>query len=280
MTKKTPRLPYFDALLNLLDQDYPALERTFGRHVHWGYWENPAQGCPTPEDFAQAAERLTRIVYASAHVGDGQRVLDVGCGFGGTVASMNEQCRDMELVGLNIDGRQLERASRQVVPAGANSLDWVKANACSLPFKDEAFDAVLAVECIFHFPDRRRFFDEAWRVLKPGARLALSDFLSTNGLRPWTYLASHWPSSIGFYGRCDVQYNFERYRQLARKTGFAIRQELDITKNTLPTYAFLRNLRHQIPFSNRSAILETLFAEWASRAGLLRYAVLGFEKPG
>src|SRR5690606_71198 len=92
------KLPYFDALLNLLDRGDPNVERAFGRHVHWGYWPDPRQADGSAEDFALAAERLAEMVYTAAEAQDGQRILDAGCGFGGTVASLNGRLRNAELI--------------------------------------------------------------------------------------------------------------------------------------------------------------------------------------
>jgi ubiquinone/menaquinone biosynthesis C-methylase UbiE len=274
MNKPHDPLPYFDALLSLLD-DNPLLAQAFGRHVHWGYWETPPPRHPDAADFAQAAENLTRAVCAAANIGAGQQILDVGCGFGGTVASLNERFGDVNAYGLNIEHRQLLRAQRLVLPAPGNELDWINADACALPFADQSFDAVLAVECIFHFPDRRTFFREAFRVLKPGGRLALSDFLASRWLAPAIWLKLRLSNSGGFYGNCDVRFNFQHYRELALETGFKLVVERDITRNTLPTYDFLGELtRH-----DKAAAFETRLLEYTSRIGLLRYGVLGFEKP-
>ncbi|MDD4913683.1 MAG: methyltransferase domain-containing protein [Methylococcales bacterium] len=281
----TNNMPYFDYLLAAFEKGHVSLEKSFGRHVHWGYWEQPELAVQTPDDYFQAAENLSRLVYGAAQLENGQSVLDVGCGFGGTLASVNECFQDMKLVGLNIDERQLARARQLVLPVGANTIQFQQGDACALPFADKSFDAVLAVECIFHFPSREVFLQEAYRVLKPGGYLALSDFVLSRGLSRLNNLFFAKHLSSGFFGKCNVDYTAERYRNLPESMKFSLELEKNINRNTQPTYKFLKAL---IKSAGKADLSRLELAGIASAIGgvellvkwrSLEYYVFSYRKP-
>lgn len=273
----TVNLPYFDHLLSFLQQDDEWASKSFGKHVHWGYWGEPNNAGVSVDEFATAAENLTLQVCSAAKLTDSIMLLDAGCGFGGTIDYVNKHYSGMNLVGLNIDVRQLHRAQQHVHAENENQVNWHQGNACFLPYQDNTFDVVLAVECIFHFPEREAFFSEVSRVLKPGGVLALSDFVPAMPLVPLAKLSLPDIFGVGFYGKCNVEYGMRQYRNLAEKTGFTVLQESDITKNTLPTYTYLRHLGSQSVFRNLAAAVETLTLEVMSRLGLMKYMVYAFK---
>ena len=271
--EKTVNLPYFDALFKDFQQGKIEIIQSFGNHVHWGYWENTTTKDVSIEDFTQAAERLSQKVYDSAKVTDNMRVLDCGCGFGGTISSLNNRFNNMQLIGLNIDPRQLARAKEQIQPRAQNTLEFVEANACELPFEDNSFDVVLAVECIFHFPSRERFFQEASRVLKPGGTVAISDFVPRQIILPFIKIGSELAKDTlrKALGYVDLNFSLGDYRKLSRNTGFTTLVEEDITRNTLPTYSLVKKLQKK-----EDKIIN--YAEKVSRWGVIRYLILSFKK--
>lgn len=276
------KMPYFDYLLAAFEKGHESLEKSFGHHVHWGYWELPKQAKLTLEDFSTAAENLTQLIYTSAQVKNQQVILDVGCGFGGTISSLNNQYQALELTGLNIDERQLARARQRITATGTNKIQFQQGDACALPFADNSFDVILAVECIFHFPSREQFFKEAYRVLKPGGYLALSDFLLSKKLSK--FVSRH--LTDGLFGSCNVEYTREDYYQLAQHTNLSVEFEKNITKNTLPTYKYLKSLikASELSKSHKLQSLGIIFTisciELLSKMHVLEYFVFAFRKPG
>ena len=273
--------PYFDGLFQRLANDDAGTVAAFGRHVHWGYWSQPPPATCSAEEYGEAAERLCRAVCDAAGIHGGARILDVGCGFGGTIASLNERFSQLQLTGVNIDPRQLERAARMVVPRNGNSIEWLAADAARIPLDDAGFDVLLAVECVFHF-DRPGFFAEAGRLLRPGGSLTLSDFVPSE--RALEYLdavdfadneAVRWS-----YGEIDLTCSLNRYRELAAANGLVLRKAIDITENTLPTYDFLYSSTAGWPDARQVEmfITATRMLHKACRNGTLGYQVLRFER--
>lgn len=272
-------LPYFDIFLEELAKGRRDIATAFGRHVHWGYWKDVRTADGSMCDFADAAEAMSRLVCDAAKAHPGDRVLDVGCGWGGTVASLNDRYDDIDLTGLNIDPRQLERARHEVLARPSNKVNFVEGDACRMPFEDASFDVVLAVECAFHFESRKLFFDEVKRVLKPGGRFALCDLVPAEEWRWFLPIGEKFfePYKRKLVGPTDITYSRKRYLALARAAGLHLVHDQDVTPNTLPTYPVLRHVAKEAGVHVVTATLGVGGLEWLGRLGLLQYIVLGFE---
>lgn len=174
-----PRAAYVEAVLRewrRFPNARPSARQAF---LHLGHFENPDTSA-SREDFVRAQERLSERLLEWLGPQDGERVLEVGAGFGATLQLLGERLPAAKLVGLERDPRQLSVA-REL--DAHRRVRWVEGDACRLPFADASFERVLAVECAFHFASRARFLSEAARVLSPGGRLVSSDFVATPAAR-------------------------------------------------------------------------------------------------
>lgn len=276
MSSNNVSLPYFDIVLEQLSLEEESIQQIFGRHVHWGYWPDPAQADGSVKDFVNASESLCQRICEAVKIKEHDQLLDVGCGFGGTIASLNERFRNLDMIGLNIDPRQIDRARQEVKPSNNNKIVFVEGDACKIPLPDASVDVVLAVECIFHFPSRADFFHEARRVLRPGGCLAISDFVPVAFFRPLHKFMIQLGTSLitGIYGPIDTFFTLADYRTLAKEVGFSLSSSEDITRNTLPTYPVVRQVFKQS--GNIKAANATAAIGRFSQVGFLRYQILSF----
>jgi SAM-dependent methyltransferase len=282
MSERFAIAPYFDDLLARLEAGDATSRAAYGRHVHWGWWPDPATATGTAEDYGAAAERMCHLVCDAAGIRDGQRVLDVGCGFGGTIASLNDRFRNLDLLGVNIDPRQVKRARDTIQPVNGNRIQFEVGDACDLKVPEAAFDVALAVECIFHFESRAAFFAGVSKALKPGGRLMVSDFVPTPDALPLLEKnnAGTDDATRTSYGKVDLLCTEERYRSMADAVGLKLDGARDITAGTLPTYAFMRGLLPQ--WTDKQAARAHGRAsnrlELACESGWLKYTVLTFTR--
>ncbi|KAK0657089.1 S-adenosyl-L-methionine-dependent methyltransferase [Cercophora newfieldiana] len=109
----------------------------------------------------------------------GDRVLDIGCGRGRVAAHMATAVPGAKVTGINIDPNQVAQAREFSAERNLPNEFIVKDfNELPLPFADGQFDAFYQIQALSLCKDLPALFKEIYRVVKPGARISLLDWVS------------------------------------------------------------------------------------------------------
>lgn len=177
MSEKASRTPRLRASVEHHYDSLRHLYRAFwGDHIHHGLW----QTADDPPEVAQ--ENLVERLAARAGIRSGERVLDVGCGYGASARWLAEH-RGCRVIGITISRRQARLARRvDGHRARGAGVAVVRGDAADPPFADDAFEIVWVIECLEHLEDKRAFVAQVARMLAPGGRLALCAWLRADGV--------------------------------------------------------------------------------------------------
>ena len=104
---------------------------------------------------------------------DGMVMLDIGCGGGATLKRLLKRSPEGMVYGIDISEESVVKA-KNVNKQLLNKQVFVQQGSANrLPWEDQKFDVVTAVETVYFWPNLPKCFQEVKRVLKPGGQFAI-----------------------------------------------------------------------------------------------------------
>ena len=200
----------------------------WGEHLHHGYWENNES---VPRAQIQLMERLAE----RAGVPRGARVLDIGCGVGGSALWLADQF-DCEVTGITISPVQARMAAAKAKARGLTGrVQFEVHDANQWQPEPSSVDLIWIMESSEHFRDKAGFFERCARALKPGGVLAVCAWLRRDGpLREDeqslvnTIAEAMLSASLG---------SLSDYQRWMRDAGLTVTAAEDITRHVEPTWS-------------------------------------------
>ena len=178
-----------DGSIGTVGEEYDAwteegiLEYYWGEHIHLGWYtdKDMAKGAGTllgsnVKDFIEAKfDFVDKMLEWSECPPEPARVLDVGCGIGGTSRHLAKSLGpNSKVQGITLSPNQVKRATELAAEQNLPNASFQVMNALAMDFPDDTFDLVWACESGEHMPDKKKYVEEMVRVLKPGGRLVIA----------------------------------------------------------------------------------------------------------
>ena len=105
----------------------------------------------------------------------GLKVLDVGCGVGGTTRYLARSLGpDSTVTGITLSPNQVKRAQELAEEQSTPNAEFRVCDALKMDYPDDTFDIVWACESGEHMPDKGAYISEMTRVLKPGGKFVMA----------------------------------------------------------------------------------------------------------
>ena len=142
--------------------------------LHYGIWDEHTQS------FTDSIINTNKLLLEAADITSTDRVLDAGCGVGGSAFYIHEST-GAKVTGISLSEKQIALANDVSSRKGlADQVDFHVMDYNTTPFESASFDVIWACESICHTTQKTDFMKEAYRLLKKGGRLILCDYFLTH----------------------------------------------------------------------------------------------------
>jgi arsenite methyltransferase len=161
-------------------------------------YASPAARWLLGDSFHPGGAELTSRLGAALQIGSGQTIVDVASGPGTSALQLARET-GCSVIGVDLSPESVEAAGRRALEEGLDGrVRFVSGDAEALPLDDGSMDGALCECSLCTFPDKPAAASELARVLRPSARLALSDVTAVRERLPPSLAAlDAWVACLG-----------------------------------------------------------------------------------
>ncbi|KAJ1493728.1 S-adenosyl-L-methionine-dependent methyltransferase [Baffinella frigidus] len=232
-----------EGIANFYDQSSPLWEEVWGEHMHMGHYGD--LGDEKKSDEQAQKDMIDRLLdFGEVALPTGAKVLDVGCGVGGSSRHIARRYPGCTTTGVTLSPVQSAHAVERSAAAGLGDVtSFQVADALNLPFEDNSFDLVWTLESGEHMPGKKEWLAECYRVLKPGGRFLMATWVhkETDSLTcghaanpDLTKKEKKLLSRISKYYHLPEWVTLGDYKAIAKDMGFLQSKDTDWTATVAP----------------------------------------------
>ncbi|MBV7337263.1 arsenite methyltransferase [Chloroflexi bacterium TSY] len=182
-----------------------------------GYSTEELSSIPDDADLGLGCGNPTAL----ASLKEGEVVLDLGSGGGIDVLLSAQRVGATGFVyGVDMTDEMLSLARRNLEKAGLSNVEFRKGQIEELPISDQTIDVILS-NCVINLsPDKRQVLSEAFRVLRPGGRVAISDIVVDGTLNDLPVSEAQIRKALSWAGCVAGALTVNDYQEILTEIGF------------------------------------------------------------
>jgi len=197
----------------------PDLAEDISRSI--GYTEEELRASPEGANLGLGCGNPTAL----ASLEEGEIVLDLGSGAGfDCFLAANKVGEKGQVIGVDMTPEMIDKARENAEKGGYRNVEFRQGEIENLPIENDSVDVIIS-NCVINLsPEKKQVFNEAYRVLKSGGRLVVSDIVLLKELPD--YIKNSVEAYVGCISGAIVK---DRYLDLINDAGF---QDVNITDET------------------------------------------------
>ena len=205
-------------------------------HFHPAIWSDP-------NDSLEEALLKTHEMYVTdARISKSDHVVDLGCGVGAFsffIARSIGCC----VTGINLSKYQIQIANKKKRQLKLDNVEFIEMDIMDMKKIQDKYDAAFLIDVGVHFPDKKKAFQNIYKILKDDSRLVIGDWLQKDS--PSRFERTVFLEPFCQYWAFPYMISLPQYKKILSDIGFEVLKAEDMSKEVKRNWDLFYNLTLQ-----------------------------------